>query len=609
MSFFDDSHVMDLPGASKPARRVGFLEGFDIGFDQQYRVDSPYSLASEIEDDWLTSVTEYERVTGERLDLPMGLGKLTEFARELQGKEQSFWSKNPFTGNFDRQDLDKLIAANEKIKGLGIKSFDTILDETIAMQQQVEGRTQEAGGTLGTLGTFVGGVAGSFTGRDPVNLLTLGIGGFGRGIATKIATEAGIAGTIAAVTDSQAVNPNREIAGLEARSPLESALFAAVGAGAIRGAGELVPILARRVARIGEPQIDVDFRDAQLASMFAANPQSPRARAGLDLLEGARELEGASPYGLTRAGMARFVAELDDVARVLDGGTETALARIPRPELPFEQIERAADFEIVKQRSPKVWARVEQAQARIAEIDARVTELEQSGINSMADAVRLVDEDAAARIEQIELRLAEPDVPEPERIALATEANAIAQRVGPERVMKAVDDAEIAPAKERQRLAKQRKARNKEYRQAVRAAERERDQIKTVERLVARTKQAEALNLFGPGITQPQLGMHLRYDVVEREATRITRDAELSDDAAEALVRMNEPASPEGILDRVTRALGRQPPEGKIDIGLDEPIDPDFIFDINGTEMTARQIMDDLHEDVRLDEASRSCML
>lgn len=614
MSFFDDGHVDTLPGAAQPLKRVGLFEGIDIGFDQQYRVDSPFSLAYEMEGEWLKTIKEYERITGESsgfAEIPAV--NYARYSNFVQGEEQSFWSRNIFSGEVApnvQADLEKFAAFNEKIKALDdprLKSFETILEEAAALQQEVEQRTQTSGGTAGTIGQFIGGVAGSFTGRDPVNLATLGLGGFGKSIAARIATEMGIAGAIGGATDALGVNPNREIVGLEQRSPLQSALFAAVGAGAFRGVGEAIPALARRLGREVSPDVNLDFQDAQLASMFEANPQSPRARAGLAILDDTRELEAASPYGATRPGMARFTAELDGIARVMGGIPEAPASRATRPEIPFEMIERAADFEIVRERAPQVWSRFEEARARIDEIDLRVAELEQVQVTEMSDAIRLVDEEAGERIAAIEARLAEVEVPEPERAALAVEAESIANRIGVERIMRAVDGVEITAKKQRQRLTKQRKTRNKEYRLALQAVEKERDQIKTIERLVTQAQQAQALDLFGGGMTQPSLGTHLRYDVVEANAARITKGAELDDSTAEALVRTNI-AEPEGLVDRVVRAFSRST-EDKIDIGFGEPIDADFVFDFDGTPQTAREIMDDLAEDAKLDDAMRSCML
>lgn len=622
MSFFDTSHFDAMPTAKPILPEVGFLDSIKQGYEQQIRVDSPFSLEAEIESVWVEQLKTYQRMTGEELRVPLDLQALGQYARSVRGEDQTFWNKT-ITGEIaplTQKNIAALQAADEKMRALGdpnIKSFAELLDEVAAMQQQVEGETAQVGERGSFLGEIIGGIGGSFSSRDPVALATLGVGGFGRTVAAKIATEMGLAGTIVAGTEAAMTNPNRELAGLPERSVLQDALFAAAGAGILRGGAEGVAKLISRQADAAEPDFDVDFRDAQLASMFENASASPRARAGLEILQDVRQLEAASPYGASPAGLARFSAELQDVRAVLGGlvQTETALPfAVTRPAVPFEFIERAADFQIVKERSPQVWVRLEAAQARIAEIDAeRVVIKTQLDEPNLIETVRLVDEDAADRLETLAAILERPDLPEPERAAVTLEADNIITRVGRDNIEKALNDSEI-PARQRlKRLPKGRKAAQKRYREALAAVERERDQLQALARAQQSKEQASAIDLFTPaGLSQPLLGAHLSHDVVAEQAERLTRLADEAPDATDALVRSNLREEPtEGVLDRIGRALGmnRETEPGMVDIGLSEPVPDDFRIDIDGQEFTVRQLMDDLGEDAKLDDAMRSCLL
>lgn len=619
MSFFDTSQFESVKSAQPIPTEVGFFESISRSYDQQYRVDSPYSLEDEIEEIWSEQLKTYEQLTGQRLDVPLDLGALGQYARDIKGEEQTFWSKT-ITGEvapLTKQNIERLRKADEQIQALGnpdLKSFAQIVAQVQAAQQEIEAQTGEVAANGSLAGELIGSIAGSFSGRDPVTLATLGLGGFGRTIAAKVGTEMGIVGGLAALTTSQAVNPNRKLVGLPERSVVQDALFAAGGAGVIRGGAELVGALASRGLRAASPDIELDFRDAQLAEALGANLQSPRARAGLESLELTRQLEAASPYGTTPAGMARFTAELEDVRMVLGGlQTETALPfAATRPDVPFEYIERLADFQLVKERSPQVWTKLEEAQAKLTDIETQSAEI-QTALDStdLPAAVRLVDEEAATRLDVIEQRLAEV-LPEPERAALMIERESIVQRVGVERVAKALEDAEIAPRKELQRLGKQRKARQKEYRQAFAAVERERDQIQALARAQQGAEQRAAVDIFTPaGLSRPYQGSMLSHAVVADQAARLNELDEIIPDAAEALVRSGtEPAAPEGIMDRIGRALGltEERPD-MLDIGLPEPVSADFVLSIDGRDVTVRELMDDLGDDIKLDEAMRTCLL
>lgn len=368
---FGTDHFDEEPVSAGPS--VGFFEGLSQGYEQQYRVDSPYSLDQELKDAWADSVRQYEVLTGDSANLPVPLEAYSAYARQVQGKPQSFWHTNPFTGDTSQTTQDEIASfarLNDKIKKLGnpnIKPFEQVLNEVVKMQQGVDQTSaidaQQA--TLGgTIGQFIGGVAGSISGRDPINLATLGLGGVGKTVALRIATEMGINAAITGVTDAGSVNPDRALAGLEEHNTLYDMATSAVGAGAITGLGE---VASRAFGKYFGGNVDVqphDFTPLRTALEEAA-PTSPRARAGLEFLDNADHFQAINPYGHSEEADARFIAELQGVAEVLSGKPQTAITRV-LPPIPFEAIERNANFELVKQEVPEVYTRWQDAKNKVA---------------------------------------------------------------------------------------------------------------------------------------------------------------------------------------------------------------------------------------------------
>jgi hypothetical protein len=603
MPFSGSSHLIGLEPSTGP--RVGFFEAIEQGYEQQYRVDSPYSLEAEIQERWEQSLLSLERETGEAINLEGGLGAYQYYARSVLGQDQTFFAKS-LDGEVAPATLQSIASfqrANDRIKQLGrpdVKSFEQVLQEAMAAQQRVEARTadvSERGGVAAMIGQFIGAVGGTFSERDPVSLATLGIGGFGRTAAMRIATEAGIAGGFAGATELGAVQPSRELAGLPERSAVFDIAAAAVGAGAIRGGLEGLSALAGRFGREARPAIALDFDDAQLRSMFEANQQMPAARAGESILDEVQALERANPYGDGAAAEARFLAELADVQKAMGGEVSTAIARV-LPPLPEEYIAKQADFQIVKEQSPAVWTRFEEAQAAVRSIDERATEISEAlEATTLPDAVRLVDPEAADELDNLARVVNDESLPEPVREAADIRAQSIITRVDEERIAKALNDREIAPRKEIQRLRASRKAANKRLRVATREVEAERTKILRNQEIIRGLQQRESVDLLGNSMGgRPFLMPELNHERVKVHLKQIDDVVEQADDRALA----------------ATKAEFDE--DGTVDIGLRERVAADFVVPIEQAdgsvrEMSVKEIFDEFAEDEALEEAVKACAI
>lgn len=601
MPAYDASHILDMETTAGPPGSL--WDNIKQSYLQQVHVDSPYSLDFELEQGWEDSLALLRQTTGEDFDLPPSIDNYSRYARFIQGRESSL-SDLTLSGKVPdsiRKDIDKFKAVNDRIKALGnpdIKSFEEILAEVSEMQQRTEERTQKLADTsgfiAGFLGQLVGAIGGTFTIRDPFALATLGIGGVGRTVAARIASEFAIGATFQGVSTGIAVNPNREVAGLQSRSVLFDSLAAGIGAGGLT-AGAIG--ISRGLRRLRGPELDIefDFSDSQLRQMFERHPNNPDARAALMSLDAHTHITKANVYGNSPAGLRRFVAELNEMDRVMSG----LPARQKAPSEIKDDIRvQQEDLKIAKDEEPIKYSNMETAQQRVVEIDEEINDLTAAiDRTTLSQAVRLVDEDAAARLAELEELVNSQTTSAPARAAAEIEAQAITNRVGVEKVATALSNAEIAPRKRIQWLRKRRKA-------AVKNLRRARNEVENVVTRINDRKAALEASLkrnaaevmaFTSSFT-PIVGPKLQFGFVKE-----VRDSVLE------LSKNAEVRGTNIVSDFIAE-------EGKVDIGLKDPVPEDFRFDSTDEAGTVRNVslreaLDDLDEDATLDDIVRNCPL
>lgn len=380
MSSYDLSHVTDVGTEFSAGPSVSMWDMVQQGFRQQYRVDSALALDEELRTRWARSLQAL-RATGQNFGSPVDPLMYRGYARFVREGTPVTMPTVEGEGygariNWDLQqphsDFVEMQRADEAIRQLNnpqIRSFQQILDEVGEMQRGVEQDTasmSERAPTGSFIAELIGAVGGSFSLRDPLNVVTAPVGA-GRTVATRILSDMAIAAGVTTATEFGDVAPNRALAGLPERNPLMSIGAATLGAGIIRGGIEGIGYGIRRL-RGGDPEgIDFNLRDSQLQQMFEANSHSPTARAGAQALSDIAFIERNNPYGEGQAANLRFMAELQEVQRLMGGEPMTAVARV-LPPLPFEFIQKEADFLLVKEQAPLVYARMEVAQARVANL-------------------------------------------------------------------------------------------------------------------------------------------------------------------------------------------------------------------------------------------------
>lgn len=603
MSLFDTDFTAGAEAAvGKPS---GFFENVAQGYEQQYRVDSPYSLEAEVEQRYKESIDAFFQATGERPSFRMDLAALNSYARTQQGEDISFWQRELVSGNVSEDLLQSIQAFqqfNDKIKANGnpdILSFEQVLEEVFEMQREVErqsGILSETSSIGGAIGQFIGATAGTISSRDPLTLATLGVGGVGRAAATRILTAGAAAGTITAATEFGAVQGNRELAGLEERNPLFDVAVSAAAGGIFEGAGiVLSKLLRRRSDRIeSNRQADEAEREAADARtrQIIEGLSDPRARGVRHLLDMEDAVINASPYGKSRPALLRFTAELEEVQGIFQGKTDTAIGRF-LPPVPFDQLKRAADLDILKQRSPEIYERLEVAQARVESAQAEIDNIQENFPN-LEDAIESLDPPTGELVRSFLNDLEQPGLTTAKKIEIEKQLKIITESLDEGVLAKQLNDLQILPKKTLKARRAGLKAANKQYKKAFNEVEAERARFNNEQAAIEKIEQMQmAEGLVGT----VREGAPVRLSSISPEAVQ---DVASKIQALDADIEASASA-----------VIAAYDPQAKtVSIGMMEEVDAGFKFvDETGKTVSVKEAMDDLSEDIRLEEAMRSCSI
>lgn len=605
MSFFDDSHVtgIGLQGSAGPTVSLGELTAQSI--QQQFRVDSGLALDTELRNRWLESLRKAQ--ISHTDDSDPDRFAYAAFAQTLHGQPIDVTDLNPWEGDLTER-FKGMANANEAIKKLNnpdIKSFEQILEEVSQMQRETEEETAsmyERTGTGRFVASLVGSVIGSFTTRDPLNIITAPLGA-GRHIATKIATDMGVAAAVTGYTELADVAPARQIVGLPERNPLFNIGAAAFGAGVIRGGLEGIGYGVRRLR--GE-DINFDLRDSQLAQMFEENIEKPSARAGASILDDVKFIERNNPYGEGHQANVRFLAELQSVQRAMNGEPMTAVARV-LPPIPYESLKKAADFEIVREQAPEIYGKMEAAQARVATLSQITDDIEntvpvyRAGEGAAGGWFTTSREYAQQLAERDKVPLWEARISKDDPVFRDADELDPGRQLTYQRDFAPEDILNAKPVGTKASTAS--RTANAEYETAYRAVEAEAARIRTQQAAVESAQRRESASILASeGL--PFTGPLLRYDSVESLVERINKFNDTLDERTAArFVRESIGEGEEKIEVEVWER------DGGIDIGLRDPVDPNFRFETDEGEMTVAQAMRDLQDDTDLVEAIKGCAI
>lgn len=671
MSDFFTSIDHNNPDSPSMGPSTGYYENFEASLLQQYRVDSFFSLEAELYDRYKRNAELYEKVTRTPLaDFSaedFGYDMMTVAARRAAGQSGAGGLISEATAKAYASKLDRAEAAVASIKPLApeLRSFSEILDDVKKLRQDTEGHfyeTYDAATGGGVVGSMVGLMAGSLNfQRDPLLSSTLLFGGVGRTAAMRIATEMGLAGAIGVGQEFGGVQPTRELLDEPYRNPWGTVASFAVGAGVIRGGFEALGPLARALAPRGGPRApsleiaELDFRDAQLAEMFADAPDTPTTRAGISFLADARSFDAANPYGTTHAAEVRFTQELFDAHARANGST--AVGRF-LPAEPYYLADEVLDMDLVRGERPEIMRRYDIAKEKLAATDInalgitdRVSELSLAADTfSFSTIVKEFNDVVPAQVRELEARLADTELSWLEQARITgqlgrvlrdvqkaaqaeitrldasvdgltglAKARAIGRR---ERLQRFVDTEITHPKEELGKVRQERRTVLKEQEAAKVEYNLARDEVdKALKEIELQQKVADLMHAVDAAATftvirhspvEAGVSIPRPQHVIDELPAMVTQADEVIEpqvkQTLEANVKPEEPVvEGQPAKPKPTRPELRD--DGLIDLGDGTLVDAKLVFDFGEGSMSAREAMQDIFDDDAMVEAMRVCAI
>jgi hypothetical protein len=638
---FLESRTDFLPAYRDPSLgpTTGFTENFGATFTAQSYRESYLGHADLLQQEFERTADEVERLTGKRPEVDFAPSVYSMRARELENL------------GIERPGSAYHVEALKKLKDFDaqlaeMKKTNPQVRTTAEMWDAAKKRAKEVGyeeysvssraSALGRLGQFGGGMAGSFTTNDPLNLFTLGAGGVGRNAVTRVLTEMGAAGAIESVNQFTGVATNKTLLGIEntAGQKLENIFFAAAGAGVFRGVAEGAPTAYRALearvapqrafARVLRDTVDSvplsRFTDPTRAAYEALKRfETSEARAARWAYERGIDIEKINPFGPTREGAQFFEEQGREFERRLleqDLKASTAIGRV----LPGEKQPAVAvsDFDLVaakeieteaRARAPEIFRQLDEANAKLAELDNDMRAIRQDmEVRGVGDALELLDPATGARVREIEAELGEA-IPRRRREELERELDTITANFDPEAVAKAENDFRIGPKNRIRSIEASRRAARRNFRKAQRAAE------QVVNDIASRKAAERRLRIETEAVRQRG---EIRRTLDSGQPDIPTRRQPVADVAA-AVREAVELAEKVPADERAAAAMKAAKPdeEGKVDLGFG-PIPENFRVAIDvakgadGDEAvtkTVRELLDDADEDDKLLEQMTKCSL
>ncbi len=379
MTFFNEVNRDALsvaPDAAATGPRVGFLESWEVSWNEQVRGAAMYGIEDQmwqLEDQqaqvmrragienipWLS-----EESHGIFNILPGPAGGVENYldvARFYEdGGDPAYASK---LADYDAR-IEEL---REQFPELNLRTSREMWDSVKAQAQMYEERAMGDRRTIGGhVGSFIGGAIASMNpNTDPLNFITLGVGGVGKTVVGRIAGQAGAQGVIEGINQITGVQEQRRLLGLEYGfgDAVQRVAGAAVAGAALQGAGEALAFGFRRWFRSTPTDPAPLPGVTERAPLPDTRMVPPQAIPADDTLAAAKltrapetyvnYLHEQSPLSASRPGRARTVLDLDYMTTRLDdwdGGrpwgivpkTDTAIT-LPRSDFIAPDLSRAVE--------------------------------------------------------------------------------------------------------------------------------------------------------------------------------------------------------------------------------------------------------------------------
>lgn len=287
MSFFSaqnrDALTVDGSAVTR-GRAVNFIEAFEASWDAQVRGASMFGIQEamrELDDRQRDAM----RKAGLE-DVPSLSSRADDPLRAFTDFGYDYLDAARFFENGGTPEMaQRLSEYDSKIEDIRKRYPDLNVMTSAEMWGNVKQKAQAAEEHVSTMrnadfmapvGSFVGGMAASMNpNTDPLNFATLPVGGFGKSVGVRIATQGGAQGVIEGANQLLGVQEQRQLLGLD-HGFADAAMRiggAFVGGAVVQGAGEAVGFGVRKFLRA--PPTKLDPLPPQAPAVIQAEPPAP----------------------------------------------------------------------------------------------------------------------------------------------------------------------------------------------------------------------------------------------------------------------------------------------------------------------------------------------
>mgnify|MGYP003640220894 CR=1 FL=1 len=292
----------------------------DAVMDDAKLNNSMFGMHLAFQEKYKENAAKVFKLTQERLP-EFDAMRYKDIAKSLTaGKKLGDEQLSDYTADLDLiEEKLKRIRKNHPEVGTFASIFDDLKAEASTKDVRAQTQLARADATGDVVG-FMAGMAGSFTSADPLNIASLAVGGWGASAPRRIISEAGIGGLSEAINQFLGIRENRKLLGLKtsAWQTAQQILFAGAGAGAVRGALEGVPALARvgeqkfnpgkavgremlaALEEVGVPVNNPKFMDGVAREL--AQGTGSTARGAQYVVEDSTRFNNSNPFGDTSTG-------------------------------------------------------------------------------------------------------------------------------------------------------------------------------------------------------------------------------------------------------------------------------------------------------------------
>jgi hypothetical protein len=218
MSVFTEANedaMSVTPDQAATGPRVGFLQAFENSYNAQTRASAMFGIENEMQNVEAEQMQKLRDAGIDASEVPQ-LGAL-RYPMYMETARYYEDGGEPETAQRLKAYDERITKLREKYPDMGLMTSEEIWSNVKSKAQSYEQEYNRSRTTIGgTVGNFIGGTVGAFNPEsDPLNTLTLNVGGMGRSILTRVAGQGIAQGAIETVNQALGVQEQRRLLGLD----------------------------------------------------------------------------------------------------------------------------------------------------------------------------------------------------------------------------------------------------------------------------------------------------------------------------------------------------------------------------------------------------------